>query len=306
MGSGHNRNGRGNNRRARNGPPQRDGRGPQNLNGQRNGQPALMAVSPRPRQGPPASQPGHTPPPATTAYEAELDVVEVDEVAVVEGDEGGAVVEVHEVRAELRVAPDSAGEPDDPPPAKNAAAVGDSAPIRPERQAQQPAPRGQRQPYVPAMPNGRQGPPAARPPAQGAAFVAKPAEARRPPARSVEVDDDEGAETAPSQAVARSRPERFVVTERPQREHGERYQHIPGTPDIRGEVGALIDSLRTLFQDDRTVASQSGATRCGICYFHYPLSTLAYREDGGYYVCQRCAKSLGGTPLNMVRRQQRL
>lgn len=300
MGSGHNR-GRGNNRRSRNGPPQRGGRGPQypqHMNGQRNGQSgAVMAISPHAH--PP--QPGHAATPAAAGYEAELDVVEVDAVEAVESDEGESVVEVREVRAELHAAPPPTVGHDAPPAADAVHTVEERGPAPPERPAQAPAPRGQRQPYVPAMPSGRQGPPPARPPVHSFPLASRPPEAPRPPARAAEADD-EGAEQVPP----RPRPERFVVTERPRREHGERYQHTPGTPDVRGEVGGLIDSLRTLFQEDRAVASQSGATRCGICYFHYPLSTLVYHEDGGFYVCQRCAKSLGGTPLHMVRRQQRL
>jgi hypothetical protein len=95
------------------------------------------------------------------------------------------------------------------------------------------------------------------------------------------------------------------VTERPQREHGERYQHLPGTPDVRGEVGALIDSLHALFERDRAVASQPGAARCGICYLYHPSSALAYRDLEGCYVCVECARTLGSTRLLMVRRQQR-
>lgn len=79
----------------------------------------------------------------------------------------------------------------------------------------------------------------------------------------------------------------------------------PIRPEVRGEVGPLIDSLHDLFAQDRTVASQGGTTRCGICYLHFPLAELEYREEEGYYVCSRCARSLGHTPLPMVRRQQR-
>ena len=101
------------------------------------------------------------------------------------------------------------------------------------------------------------------------------------------------------------RPERFAVTERPPREHGERYQHVPGTSDVRGEVGALIDSLHALFERDRAVASQPGAARCGICYLYYSTSALSYREAEGCYVCPDCVQALGSTGLFMVRRQQR-
>lgn len=75
--------------------------------------------------------------------------------------------------------------------------------------------------------------------------------------------------------------------------------------DVRGDVGTLIDSLHDLFAQDRTVASQGNATRCGICYLHYPLSELEYREAEGYYVCVVCKRALGPTQLMMVRRQQK-
>src|SRR5262249_18860764 len=102
------------------------------------------------------------------------------------------------------------------------------------------------------------------------------------------------------------RPERFLISERPQRERGEHYHPMPGTLDVRGEVGELIDALHTLFKRDRAVASQPGAVRCGICYLHHPLTALVYREAEGCYVCPDCAKALGATRLMMVRRQQRL
>ena len=75
--------------------------------------------------------------------------------------------------------------------------------------------------------------------------------------------------------------------------------------DVRGDVGTLIDSLHDLFAQDRTVASQGNATRCGICYLHYPLSELEYREVEGYYVCVVCKRALGPAQLKMVRRQQK-
>lgn len=75
--------------------------------------------------------------------------------------------------------------------------------------------------------------------------------------------------------------------------------------DVRGAVGGLIDDLHDLFMQDRTVASQGGISRCGICYFHFPLGELVYREAEGFYVCQRCERSLSGARVSMVRRQQR-
>lgn len=75
--------------------------------------------------------------------------------------------------------------------------------------------------------------------------------------------------------------------------------------DVRGPVGALIDDLHELFKQDRTAASQGGNSRCGICYFHFPLGELIYREAEGFYVCQQCERSLGSARVSMVRRQQR-
>ena len=76
-------------------------------------------------------------------------------------------------------------------------------------------------------------------------------------------------------------------------------------PDVRGEVGVLIDSLREVFTLDRTLASQGSSSRCGICYLHFPLAELVYREAEGFYVCQSCGQALGVARVNMVRRQQR-
>lgn len=76
--------------------------------------------------------------------------------------------------------------------------------------------------------------------------------------------------------------------------------------DVRGPVGELIDALHDLFNHDRAVASQGSASRCGICYFHFPLGELVYRESEGFYVCQPCERALAGARVPMVRRQQRL
>lgn len=76
--------------------------------------------------------------------------------------------------------------------------------------------------------------------------------------------------------------------------------------DVRGDVGPLIDSLRDLFERDREVASRGNAARCGICYLHFTLSELLYRDEEGFYVCPSCAKVLLHTRVMMVRRQQHL
>jgi hypothetical protein len=75
--------------------------------------------------------------------------------------------------------------------------------------------------------------------------------------------------------------------------------------EVRGEVGALIDALHAVFERDRAVASQGGAKRCGICYLHFSVTELEYREDEGHYVCAGCAAVLHQARLPMVRRQQR-
>jgi hypothetical protein len=75
--------------------------------------------------------------------------------------------------------------------------------------------------------------------------------------------------------------------------------------DVRGEVGPLIDALHEVFVQDRTVSSQGGSTRCGICYLHFPYSELEYRDPEGYYVCPGCKRALGPARLPMVRKQRR-
>jgi hypothetical protein len=78
----------------------------------------------------------------------------------------------------------------------------------------------------------------------------------------------------------------------------------PSRPESRGEVGSLIDSLHELFAQDRAVASEGNSARCGICYLHFPLTALEYREAEGFYVCAGCKRALGHNPLMMIRRQQ--
>ncbi|HEU0025673.1 MAG TPA: hypothetical protein VFQ25_01035 [Ktedonobacterales bacterium] len=75
--------------------------------------------------------------------------------------------------------------------------------------------------------------------------------------------------------------------------------------DVRGSVGGLIDSLHEVFARDRAVATQGGAARCGVCYLHFPVGELLYRDAEGFYVCESCAHALGSAHVPMVRRQQR-
>lgn len=85
------------------------------------------------------------------------------------------------------------------------------------------------------------------------------------------------------------------------------YEHVrePLRAEVRGALGPFIDSLREVFERDRGIASQGNTTRCGICYLHFSITDLLYREEEGFYVCPGCAQALGSSPLFMVRRQQR-
>jgi hypothetical protein len=85
------------------------------------------------------------------------------------------------------------------------------------------------------------------------------------------------------------------------------YEHVrePLRAEVRGALGPFIESLREVFERDRGLASQGNSTRCGICYLHFTMTDLLYREDEGFYVCPGCAHTLGSAPLVMVRRQQR-
>src|SRR5262249_22811286 len=76
-------------------------------------------------------------------------------------------------------------------------------------------------------------------------------------------------------------------------------------PEVRGEFASLIDALKELFQHDRAVASQGSSTRCGICYLHFVVADLEYREAEGFYICSNCKQALARATLPMIRRQQR-
>ncbi|GCE26815.1 hypothetical protein KDA_22990 [Dictyobacter alpinus] len=67
----------------------------------------------------------------------------------------------------------------------------------------------------------------------------------------------------------------------------------------------MVQSLKELFANDRQIASQSDATRCGICYLHFHGNELHYREEG-FYVCSNCEHNLGQQHLSMLRKQQKL
>ncbi|WP_069805814.1 MULTISPECIES: hypothetical protein [Thermogemmatispora] len=70
------------------------------------------------------------------------------------------------------------------------------------------------------------------------------------------------------------------------------------------DLNGLIAELRALFERDRQIASQPDSTRCGICYLHYRLSELRWREEG-FYICRECERLLGQQPMPMLRKQQR-
>jgi len=75
----------------------------------------------------------------------------------------------------------------------------------------------------------------------------------------------------------------------------------PGSFDFE----SMILSLRELFALDRQAASQPDSSRCGICYIHFMLSELYYREEEGFYVCRGCERTIGKQTIPMLRRQQK-
>ena len=77
--------------------------------------------------------------------------------------------------------------------------------------------------------------------------------------------------------------------------------YSPGSFDFE----AMPVSLHELFEHDRQVASQQDSTRCGICYLHFSLSELHYRNEEGFYVCAGCERALGKQTISMLRQQQK-
>ena len=67
----------------------------------------------------------------------------------------------------------------------------------------------------------------------------------------------------------------------------------------------MVQSLHDLFEQDRQIASHTDVTRCGICYLHFHVNELQYRDEG-FYVCANCAHSLGHQRVTIVRKQQKL
>ncbi len=101
---------------------------------------------------------------------------------------------------------------------------------------------------------------------------------------------------------AASGPHAMVI---PAREHGER-ERLAMRPEIRGDLGVLIDDLRQLFEREIASAKQAGSARCGICYLHFMIAELDYREADGFYICEKCSQALRGKPLRMIHRQPRI
>lgn len=170
-----------------------------------------------------------------------------------------------------------------------------AAPVRPDRRAAS----ARAQPYAP----GGQGPMRSPAPREHEAVTEHGGNGNV---------NGNGAVSSRGAHVVEAQPERGMSSDAPtsgsglaNAEQSDRGERPPVRAEARGEVGPLIDDLRVLFEQDRAAASQGGTTRCGICYLHFSLTDLEYREAEGYYVCRACARALGSIRLPMVRRQQR-
>jgi len=150
--------------------------------------------------------------------------------------------------------------------------------------------------------NGRQPAPAPR--------VERP---HAPPSRAtppslLDLETVEGEESEHYDSIGGALEFRSLASPRPAaippREHTER-ERLAMRPEIRGDLGPLIDDLHALFERHLTVAKQVSSARCGICYLHFPTAELEYREADGFYVCPTCSQDLRGKPLPMIRRQPR-
>jgi hypothetical protein len=117
---------------------------------------------------------------------------------------------------------------------------------------------------------------------------------------------DRGSGKGREPADAGEHKNRLEPRERAERlERGEASERLDRDGSARMDFTHLIESLRQQFEQDRTLASQTGTARCGICYFHYRQADLLYREEEGFYICHRCQRALGNGRVKMVRRQQR-
>lgn len=187
----------------------------------------------------------------------------------------------------------------DEPEEPAAAAPDELAELAPE--PERPAPRGRFERfYAPGQ--------GMRVERNGGKSAGEPSAARSTPAPS-EANGANGADQPhPSREATRSAPAEPAAPAAHLSEADEDGDRAPAAPreDVRGAVGGLIDSLHDLFAHDRSIASQGGISRCGICYLHFPANELTYREAEGFYVCDSCGHALGVARVTMVRRQQRL
>jgi len=114
----------------------------------------------------------------------------------------------------------------------------------------------------------------------------------------------------PYPAVPEHTPDSYRVDPAAARGHEEQEMYRPRafleSRDVRGDIGLLVDSLHELFERDRGIASQGDSTHCGVCYLHFYVSELQYREEEGFYVCTSCAHALAHTRITMIRRQQHI
>ncbi len=76
-------------------------------------------------------------------------------------------------------------------------------------------------------------------------------------------------------------------------------------PSVAFDFEQMLQSLHELFEHDRQIASQSNSTRCGICYLHFLLSELQYRNEG-FYICSECSQILGRQTMPMLHKQRKL
>ena len=161
------------------------------------------------------------------------------------------------------------------------------------------APSGPYRPPFAVAPssNGNGNGQAARPPfaqSNGAHNGFKHVQPEQPPVRVEEDDWDESEPTTGANPLVRTYSH-----------NGSETHNTEVRPEVRGEFAPLIDSLKELFQHDRAVASQGNSTRCGICYLHFTVTQLEYREAEGFYICAGCKQALARSTLPMIRRQQR-
>lgn len=76
-------------------------------------------------------------------------------------------------------------------------------------------------------------------------------------------------------------------------------------PSTAFDFEQMVKSLHELFEHDRQIASQPNSMRCGICYLHFLLSELQYRNEG-YYICSGCSQTLGHQNVSMLHKQRKL